>query len=366
MAHRLSTPLRAVAFTLGLRALYSLAAALWTPFLSLDPARVYVNPFTEDLAQRSYSANYLFVGVWQRFDAMAYLHIANSGYDRPELVVFYPLYPLLIRIFSSLADPAIVALAVSTVSAFFLFWGLENLWLLDFPPKSVNRVLLLAGLWPPAFIWFAGYADSLVLALILWSVFFARTGRLKQAGILGLFAGLTKAVGVLVVVPLALLAWRERARNLRYVLLPLLSTILFFGFLRWSGSPTPFEVYPTHYGTVPSAPWSTLWDSLLQARQYIGVLANLTLFLLACLLAVSFRKRPEFLAFTCAVVLFVLIKKSAPTQQQWARYALVLFPAYYSLGRFLEDRALFAGVVLVLALVDMVLLRAFLDWSMVV
>lgn len=364
--NRLSIPVRTMILTLGLRAFYSVAAALWTPFLTLDPQRVYVNPFTEGLAQRSYSAYYLFVGVWERFDTMAYLRIASRGYDRPELVVFYPLYPLLIKLFSLLGDPVIVALAVSTASTFFLLWGLAKLLLLDFPQELVDRGLLLAGVWPPAFIWFAGYADSLVLALVLWSVFFARTGRLAQAGILGFLAGLTKAVGILVVVPLALIAWRNRSRGIPFILLPLLSTILFVGFLRWSGSPTAFQVYPSHYGTVLSWPWSTLWDSFSEAQRHPGVALNLALFLLACLLALCFRTQFEYFAFALAVVLFLLMKKSAPTQQQWARYGLILFPAYYALGRITGDRAVFAAMLLVLVLINMILLRAFLDWSIVV
>jgi len=38
--------------------------------------------------------------IWERFDTLWYLRIAQHGYDRPMAVIFYPLYPAAIRIVS--------------------------------------------------------------------------------------------------------------------------------------------------------------------------------------------------------------------------------------------------------------------------
>ena len=35
------------------------------------------------------------VGVWQRWDAIHYIRIAQNGYDAVELTAFFPLYPWL-------------------------------------------------------------------------------------------------------------------------------------------------------------------------------------------------------------------------------------------------------------------------------
>src|SRR5260370_42399256 len=92
-------------------------------------------------------------------------------------VILYPLYRLTIRA-ASWGLPAIArALLVSTVAAFFFFWGLLRLAASELPEAGKLRVLLLVVVWPTSFILFAGYAESLTLALIVWAVVFAREQR---------------------------------------------------------------------------------------------------------------------------------------------------------------------------------------------
>ena len=71
--------------------------------------------------------HYVLVGIWERFDALWFVHIAEPGYDQPMAVIFYPLYPASIRLFSAVMPATIAALVVATVAAFFAFWGLLRL-----------------------------------------------------------------------------------------------------------------------------------------------------------------------------------------------------------------------------------------------
>jgi len=99
--------------------------------------------------------------VWQRFDTLNYVHIAQFGYDAPILVVFYPLYPLLIRVLTPLfKDSLVTALAISFVATFFLFWGLLLLVRLDFGDRVATRAVIFYAVWPASFIFFCGYAES--------------------------------------------------------------------------------------------------------------------------------------------------------------------------------------------------------------
>ena len=68
-------------------------------FLHPDPARIHSNALTGNLAAPGTWHNAL-VGVWERFDTLWYLRIAQHGYDLPRAVVFYPLYPAAIRLVS--------------------------------------------------------------------------------------------------------------------------------------------------------------------------------------------------------------------------------------------------------------------------
>jgi hypothetical protein len=312
---------------------------------------------------------YPWLGVWQRFDTLWYVHIASAGYNVPQSIVFYPLYPILIRgVTALLGQPVAAALLVSTVSAFFLFWGLQKLLLLDYPAGVVRRTLVLYGIWPASFILFAGYAESTVIALIVWSVYLARTGRWWLAGTIGLFAGLAKAIGVLVAIPLAVLAWRDRKWRALPAVLCLLGPLSFAAWLNLSGRPLPSEIYQRYWGTELSFPWITIlegWKAAL-ANKNISLQLNWILFLAVSFLSLLRRLRLEYMLYAAVALLFVLLKKSDPSQQQWARYALVMFPAFVNLAQTVRDRAILSVGTFVLFALNVLSLWIFLEWSLAV
>jgi len=355
--------------TLGLRVLYSAAAALAAPHLRLDPRLIRSNALTDNLMQRSEGLPYALVGVWERFDTLWYLRIAERGYDRPEAVVFFPLYPLLIRgVRSILGSPLAAALAVSTVSSFFLFWGLIALLRRDLPEPAVRRAIAACALWPASFVLFAGYPESLLLALVLWSVHSAREGRWWLAGACGFFAGLAKAAGLVVAVPLAVLAWRGRSIRALPAALCLLSPVAFAALLSRSGQHLPSSAYPTYWSTELSLPWSTLFLSLREAVTH----PDFVLFLnLGALLVVSgltlFRRiRLEYTLYAMAAVCFILAKRTDPLLQSTLRYLLMVFPVYPALGLAVRDGKYF-GAALVVALYGNVLaFWIFLEWGLIV
>src|SRR5437773_10664734 len=88
--------LAAILFASGLRLGYSLLAASVAPHLHIDPELFRSNSLTETATAQSSLLHYRLLGSWERFDTLWYLRIASFGYDRPDAVVFYPLYPILI------------------------------------------------------------------------------------------------------------------------------------------------------------------------------------------------------------------------------------------------------------------------------
>src|SRR6266852_5616759 len=103
--------------------------------------------------------------MWRKSEPRPYLQIAERGYDLPAAVVFYPLYPWLIRELSGLAGPMAAALLISTVAAFFYFWGMLRLARSEFPNAQTLRTVMLAAAWPASFFFFAGYTEALAVAL---------------------------------------------------------------------------------------------------------------------------------------------------------------------------------------------------------
>jgi Gpi18-like mannosyltransferase len=241
-------------------------------FLHPDPARIHSNALTENLSAPG-SWYYALLGIWERFDTLWYLHIAQHDYDLPRAVIFYPLYPAAIRLVSWALPATMAALLVSTVGAFFFFWGLLRLGREQLSVTGRLRMVLLVCVWPTSFVLFAGYAESLTLALIVWAVVFARSARWLPATACGVLAGLGRPTGVLVAIPLALLALRSRRLSAAVVLLTPAGLLSYWGWLRYSGRPSVVEAYRIYQGSTLAPPWASVWETLrliLQMLMYTG------------------------------------------------------------------------------------------------
>jgi hypothetical protein len=359
----------ATLLTLWLRFIYSAIGAVLAPGLTRAPVLVYASKLEHNLSQPAAGLRHSLWGVWERYDTLWYVEIAKYGYQRPDSVVFFPVYPLLLRLASKVVgQPSAAALLLSTVSAFFLFWGFQKLLRLDLPVEVVNKAVVLYAVWPASFIFFAGYPDSLLAALMVWSVYFARAGRWGWAGVFGCLAGLTKAVGVLVLVPLALLAWRARHWRVLPVGLCLLAPLAFALFLKASGAPLAPEVYPKYWYTDFAFPWQTLGESFRRVILCPDLLLTANLIALLVVAGVTLTKglRLEYTLFAVSILCLFLAKKTVPLLQSTMRYVLAVFPAYASLACYLKSDLAFAAGVLASFALNLVLLALFLAWTLVV
>jgi hypothetical protein len=351
-----------------LRVVYTVCGAVLAPRLILQPHLVNSNSFHETLMPRS-DALYPWLGVWQRFDTLWYVHIAQHGYDHGMAVVFYPLFPILAGVLSLVfRNPLISTLVISTVAAFFLFWGFERLFELDLPRVTTRRAAVLLGVWPASFIFFAGYPESLVLAFIIWAVYFARRDKLWIAAGLCFVAGLTKAVGILAVAPVAWIVLGRRPIRAAPLIACCLGPAVYAIALKFSGLPLPSESYTRYWGTSVSFPIVTLLESIRTAltTPNFGQQINLILFVLVFASALLVRIRPEYTIYTIAAITFVLLKRSDPEQQQWARYALVAFPAFPRIAAYLSHPSAFWVTATALFALNLLFMWVFFEWSLVV
>lgn len=366
---------RALLLTLILRVVYSALAAIVAVIQPVNWRLFHSNAFTESVPLPNHSLHYLLVGVWERFDTLWYLHIAAHGYDRPDAVVFFPGYPALIKAFSVLMPPMVAALLISTTAAFFLFWGLQELLLADYSSNFVDRSVFVYAVWPASFILFAGYPESLFLALVTWALCMARGDRWATAALLGLAATLTKAAGIVVVLPLLIMAIRrKKASALPVLLIPLLliplGVIGYLQYLRWMGLPTVASAYALYWRTAVAPPSTTLWASLHSfAQSPSPILALNLIFLLAvCALAISSRVRIEYLLYSAAAICFFLCKETTPPLQSMIRYLLMIFPASVGFTRCFQRSHLqprFAIACACLFVINLGLLWLFLGWSLI-
>jgi Mannosyltransferase (PIG-V) len=356
----------ALAMTGALRVFYSAVAAASLPFLHPDPVLIHSNELTENLAA-PYGLHYALLGIWERFDTLWFLHIAEHGYDRPMAVIFYPLYPAAIRLVSGLIPPMAAALLVSTVAAFFPFWGLLRL-ASESSEVVKFRTLLLFCMWPTSFVLFAGYAESLTLALVVWAVIFGRKARWEAATACGLLAGSARPSGVLVLIPLAIMALRSRQVRSLIVALTPLGLLSYWGWLRWSGRPSVVQAYRLYQGMTMVPPWRGLEEALwLIVTEHDTLLAiKLGLVILVTVITLRGQVRIEDKAFALAVILQMFMYTGRPLLGA-ARYVLMVYPAFIVFGAHAErwNGKQFGFYVAALSFLNLTWMWAFLSWSLV-
>ena len=369
----------AMVATAALRVFYTAIAAAFMPFLHPDPALIHSNALTENLPP-PHGLYYAVLGIWQRFDTLWFLRIAEHGYDRPMAVIFYPLYPAAIRLVSGLMPAMAAALLVSTLAAFFFFWGMLRLAEGELSEMGKLRTLLLVSVWPTSFVLFAGYAESLTVALVVWAIVFARgsargsgrEARWEAATVCGLLAGTARPSGVLVFIPFAAMALRSRhARSLVVALTPL-GLLSYWGWLRWSGRISVVEAYRLYQGMTMVPPWRGLWEALRLIATGRDALLVMKLGLVIVVAAISLWRhvhtnlRIEDRAFTLAVILQMLMYTGRPLLGA-VRYVLMLYPVFLVWGAYAErwNGKQLGFYVTALGFLNLAWLWAFLRWSLV-
>lgn len=362
----------ALAITAVLRVFYSAVAALAAAIVHPRASLVRSNALTEALPSAG-GWHYALLGVWERFDTLWYLHIAQRGYDLPGAVVFYPLYPALIRVLSSVMEPASAALLISTLAASFYFYGLLRLARSEGAASSAVRVVLLAAAWPASFFFFAGYTEALAAALIVWCIAWARDEHWLSAALCALAAGLTRSAGTLLIIPLIVMAWRARGRehpgSRWWISLAPLGTLGYWLWLRQTGRPGVRAAYLVYWNTRVGAPWTTLWLALQSLAHRLQTLVVISLIALAFFFVagVVARRRAEDRWFSVAVIAHMLLRICSPPLFGAPRYLLPVYPAYLTLGERVErmNRVRFFLLCAALFACNLAWMWEFLSWSLV-
>lgn len=162
--------------------------------LSTFPSR---NGITDELFLPSGEITYWF--RWSNWDGGHFRGITEHGYS-PAQTVFFPLYPLLMKILSMPGlDTNFAGLLISHLSLLIALFFLYKLTLLDFSEKVAKRAVFALLIFPTSFYFAAAYSESLFLAASLTSFYFLRTRQVARASFFGAAAVATRLVGMVTV-----------------------------------------------------------------------------------------------------------------------------------------------------------------------
>jgi hypothetical protein len=298
-----------------------------------------------------------------RWDSVWYLGIAHSGYDGAS-TAFFPLYPLLVRVFAVSGSPEallVSAYFVSLASLLGALFLMQRLVAMELGSDAVARTAaLMLALFPGALWLGAPYSESLFLLLSVGTFYAARTGRWWVAGVLAALAAASRSAGIVLVVPLLILWWQSRprrARDLAWVFLaPLglgayslyLALAVGDGFAYLHLQDVWFRSFAGPFGGAVDGAVAA-WDGLRQvvsgSRSHVYFTAaggdpidvgwhNLELFgflVLACVAVVGVLRRLP-LAYGAYVVAALALPLSFPVGPQplmsLPRFLAVLFPLF--------------------------------------
>lgn len=199
------------------------------------------------------------VGGW---DVAHFLAIAQDGYQGSD-IAFFPGWPLLLRGFSSLGIPALLAGVVLALAASGA--AAAALVRLGGPMSAIAWLLA-----PTAVFTMVPYTESVFCAAAFWSWERARAGRWGWAAVLAAIAAATRVSGLFLIGALAVLAltqagdWWRRCRRLPWLLLPSAVTAGYAWYL-WTitGSWTAwYQAQADNWSRGLTWPWVSLQHTL--------------------------------------------------------------------------------------------------------
>ncbi|OPX90174.1 MAG: Mannosyltransferase (PIG-V) [Pelotomaculum sp. PtaB.Bin104] len=174
------------------------------------------------------TANKLELGLFPNFwyswfiqDSPHYICVAENGYQSSGydsiFIVFYPLYPYLIKVVNIFIDNYYFAgLIISNCFFVIACYYLYKLVSLEYNDEYLSRnALYLLILFPFSFFMNIIYTESLFLTLSTMVFYYARKQKWVISGVCGMLAALTKNQGLLLFIPIFLeLLLSEKATTL--------------------------------------------------------------------------------------------------------------------------------------------------------
>ena len=285
------------------------------------------------------------------FDGQSYLRIASGGY-RSLTSVFYPIYPMLLRLVGR--DPATEAVfgaALSSVAFVAALLVLYKLVARERNDAVARATVVVIAFLPFSAIWGSIYTESVALLLLTLTWWFVRTGRWGLAVVPAALAGATRNIGL--VLGLALIAELiqqtksvslpgERVGVIRRAfvcVVPIASTVAVMVWAYWRfGGRGGLAAQQLGYDRAKAWPWWAVAKDLSTLTSYItlGKFFALASIVIALILTATqwreVRLGYHVMVWGVLAMHFVMARQHPPYTIGAARYLMTAFPFSFALA----------------------------------
>lgn len=294
------------------------------------------------------------LGIWNRWDSIHYLDVAQSGYagdasgEQRFMIVFLPLYPHVIYLAHFLIPNwHVAAVVVSNICCAGAFCYCFLLTEKEFGRRAAQAAVFYFSIFPTAYFLHIAYSESLFLVLTIGAFYHARQGRWLPCALLGMLATCSRISGLAIMLPLAFEYFQQKNFKWRQIrwdcallgLIPLgLLAYLYLNY-HYFGDPLKFlQFQREHWYRWFSSPFPMLrwnWDDIMRDEPIERVMQHGSLLVAFAigtigLVVAAFRLRPCYTIYLA--VSWVLIFCDSFTLCS-PRYLLTLFPLFMLLGQ---------------------------------
>lgn len=309
----------------------------------------------EIFTNKHFSSINSFFSIWNQWDSINYLNIAEKGYNADPrkgfLLAFFPLYPWMTRIFTYLTNNYFLsAMLISTIASIIMVILLYKLSLLDNSKEESRMSVWFLLIFPTAYFIHIGYSESLFLVLTLSSFLMARKRKWTMASIFGALAVLTRNSGICLIPALAVEAYLQYREEKKWrwewlTILFIISGLFVFAYVSYKTVGDPFGFFASqrkYWGKELTVPWmaiisrfkdTAIWFNWKNPTESTIELAFTGAALFVAIAGIR-RVRVTYSVWVIANLIFFL---STKFMQSIPRYILVLFPLYFIFSKWSKN-----------------------------
>lgn len=301
------------------------------------------------------------VNSFCRWDSGHYADILSNGYKSPDSAAFFPMYPFLgrfVNIFTH--NPFVSLLIVSNISFLFAVIFIYKLVRDKYGEECAGRTAFYISIFPTSFFFTCALSESIFLLMTVLAFYFAEKEEWGFSGLFGIFCGLTRSVGIFMIIPIGIIYLAKKRYDIRRiesdiipVLLMPLGILILMAILMMSGRPPLDFITAGHiWDRFYAWPWWDIARSIGQvsATSFVGILKGqfmvktfLSVSLVSLFLVLSvctlFEQGAGYGIYALMSLLFFL---SNPSKQYALygdlRYIIVIFPVFILLAKYGKNR----------------------------